>query len=80
MIDTHISKSLASSVLCSRLILPYHPCFSSLGGHVSEWNAIFSAEGFPDFSPIPVYSLGGVSLMRSMQGDARAKLVHKPGR
>jgi len=60
---------------CSRLILPYHPCFAKLGVHCANFQAAFKALRIDFVKPVPVFCLGGRSIARRMQGDCRVKLL-----
>ena len=70
----HVQSSAASSS-CSRLILPYHPCFSRLSVALARLEVSFTSLGIGFVRPVAVFSLGGRSIARCMQSDCRRKLL-----
>ena len=68
------SSRVVASSQCSRLILPYHPCFSELSVMCSQFEARFVALNIAFVKPVPVFSLGGRSIASRMQRDCRTKL------
>ena len=59
----------------SRLILPWHPCFSGLGRRLCICLEDFTREGFPEFAPTIVFSNGGRNVARRVQAAGLNKMT-----
>ena len=65
---------------CSRIILPWHPCFSKVQRAVAAMHHHFVDAGFPDLAPVVIYSVGGRSILRRVQAIGKSKVsVEGPG-
>ena len=67
--------SVSGTSLCSRIILPWHPCFSKLQRALANTHRLFDEQGFPDLKPVIVCSLGGRSVLRKVQAISKKKVA-----